>query len=326
MHLHAAFKIDNPRIDPLVDGKITLPDVEWRWELGHPGELFLRQMRENGFDVFEFSLAEFLILRNLPRFAHLDWVALPIFPNKAFLQMDLRVHQDAGIRDFSDLAGKRVALPDFQMTAAIWLRIMLRVLHDIRPQDIQWVNGRPPSRRHGSELGVDRHFLSSIPVVNLGESDSVNTMLHAHAVDAAFGDRLTVPLENGGTVAPLFTPDEKRRVVAAFYAKAGCLPVNHGVFIQRRILDVMPDFGSRLYAAFAEAKAESYRRARYAMEAFFLFPDGDWDRQTKDFGPDPYPYGLDSNRPMLDLLAGELLDEGFIPERPDWSKIFLPVD
>src|SRR3989304_60700 len=143
MRLRVAFSW-NPRLDPLLDRSVQVEGVaELDWTLGNPGNLHAEHLKNNAFDVFEFSISNYLLTREQPaQRERLRWCALPVFLTKALMWFKLAVNVNSGIKTLADLRGKRVGVPDYHMTAALWMRIVMKQLHDINPEDIQWFNGR----------------------------------------------------------------------------------------------------------------------------------------------------------------------------------------
>jgi 4,5-dihydroxyphthalate decarboxylase len=154
----------NPRFEPLIDGTITSKILNLQFVVTTPPELFYRNLKYDEFDVFEMSLSELAISRERGGGTRWQWSALPVFPAKAFLWFGLYVNSEAGIRGIQDLRGKRVGVPDYAMTAALWFRSFLWELHGIRPQDISWHVGRTKQFSHGAlgaSTSIHRPELSS---------------------------------------------------------------------------------------------------------------------------------------------------------------------
>lgn len=322
MRLKAAF-MHNPRLQPLLDGSVGTEDIEFDWEFGHPAALNLRHLGENPFDVFEFSLSGYLVVNDRPKWTHLGWTSLPIFLSKAFLPLELCVNEHAGIRSWADLAGKLIGLPDYNMTASIWMRIMLWQLYGIRPEDITWINGRSPSQRHSTLIGFHEPPPGrEVRVLELEPGTTLNEMLKRGEIDAAFGDYSVAPVSEGQHVRKLLDSEQARQLITEFARKTGTTPVNHTVIVQRRLLARQPQLARALYDMFEEAKQQSYKSALQAAEAYLLFPSGDFARQAAIFGTDPYPSGISANRTMLEVLIEQLHYEGQLDSRPGIESLF----
>jgi len=320
MHLKVAF-MSNPRLQPFVDGTIQLDGIELDWMFGHPASLHLRHLLENAFDIFEFSLSGYIVVRDRPNMARLGWTAIPVFLSKAFLPLELCVNKHAGIHSWANLAGKRIGLPDYNMTAAIWMRIMLMQLYGIQPSDITWFNGRKAVERHSTVIG----FHTSPPGVTVhepGDDAALNDLLEHGDIDAAFGDWAAVPINEGPNVRRLLNTEQGAQLITDFMQKTGTTPINHCVVMHERLLIEQPQLALALYKALEAAKQESYRRARREAEAYLLFPDADFAHQAATFGSDPYPFGLAANRRMLELLVGQLASEEQVERRESAEYLF----
>lgn len=303
--LRAAF-MPNPRVEPLLDGSIQPSGIELHWETGDAGDLHKRHLRDSEFDVFEFSISNFLVTRDRPRDLW-DWVMIPVYASKATLGINTWVNVDSGIETGADLRGKRFGIPDYTMTAGLWMRAQLATLWDIGPDEMDWFVGREGEQSHARQLG----FGAAPPRgINLHWStpSELNALLQSGDIDAAFPAQ-DVPLDTeSGRVRRLF-PDRGRDFFAQFYAKAGFLPVNHVVLVQRPLVEAEPWIAESLLDAFVAAKEESYRRDRSAAGVFRGGND-DMERQVDYFGPDPFGYGFAANAPMLEMAARQSYADG----------------
>src|SRR4029453_10643636 len=86
-----------------------------------PEEMFYRMARFREFDVSELSLSTYTVLRGRGE----PLVAIPVFPSFSFRHSSIFVGTHAGITGPKDLVGKRVGVPKYHMTAAVWIRGML---------------------------------------------------------------------------------------------------------------------------------------------------------------------------------------------------------
>lgn len=321
--LRVAFS-PNPRLRPLLDGTVKVPGLELEFELGQPGAMFHRHLQLDEFDVFEFSISDYLIARQKPHLRDRRWTAIPIFLSRAFLSLNTCVNVGSGIDGFADLKGKRFGLPDYTMTAALWMRAMINELYGIRPTDIAWYLGRSHEVSHAVDLGVHRDPPPGLSLTWLDRGDALNQMLHAGDIDAAYGDSAPdrdggVPITEGTRVKRLFAQDGGRGFITEFVSKTGFTPVNHTVLVQQRLVEKEPWLAMALFDAFEQSKQEAYHRD---PGAYVLFKGDDPDRQAATFGPDPYPSGLAANRPMLAMGAQQSLKEGLTHQLTNVDELF----
>jgi 4,5-dihydroxyphthalate decarboxylase len=311
----------NPRLAPLLDGTVKAEGVDLEFELGLSSHWFYHHLTKNDFDVFEYSISDYLIVRDRPELRHLEWTAIPVFLLKAYPPLLTHVNVHAGIASMRDLKGKRFGLPDFEMTAGLWMRAMVKELYGIQPQDIDWYVGRPRGMGRSLELGLDKNPPTGVSLTWLPEPGAMQRMLQDGEIDAAFPGT-DILLSAGSTVKWLFEADGGQGFFQEFYQKTGFLPCNHTIVVQRRILEQEPWVAMALFDAFERSKQESYRRAREAQQAYLIFPGDDFDRQAATFGADPYPSGLAANRRMLAMAGQESFEEGLIKQPPDVDGLF----
>ena len=314
----------NPRLQPLVEGAVKIDGVELEWEFLSPGELFHKQLVENCYDLFEFSIADYFVVATRREWDHLGWIALPVFMSKPLaLYYRFYAHKAAGVRTLADFRGKRFGLPDYGMTAGVWLRIMLRTLHGINAQDLVWYNGRPASERHGRILDIDQSPTPGLELINLERKGELDELLQRGEVQIVMADEISTPAHASDTVELLSTPEFVQGLVQDLYHARGVTPVNHTLAIKRKYLDDDPGLALRVYQACEASKQEAYRRARQAAGGYLLFADVAFADQAKVLGDDPFPFGTEANRATLEHIAEQLRLDGLIKEEPDLNRLWL---
>jgi 4,5-dihydroxyphthalate decarboxylase len=223
------------------------------------------------------------------------------------------VNNASGIQDLRDLRGKQVGVPDYPMTAALWMRIVLKDLYGIEARDISWHNLRPRAESQAIALELDRDPPPGI-TVHWEIKDDPIAMLERGELDAAIG--VGGPrLEASDKVRKLM-PDNGRAVFAEFFRKTGCYQANHHFVIQRRLVDAQPDLPRALCEAFAESKRLACERDPAAR---LYFEGDDFAEQAKVYGDVPYPQGLAAMTPTLQRAIQGSLEQGLIrkPVRPE---------
>jgi len=325
----------NPRIEPLIDCTVRPKNIDLEFVLVPPTELFYRNLKYDEFDVFEMSISEFLITKERRESSKWKWSGLPVFLSKAFMFLNLYVKTDAGLVHLGDLKGKRLGVPDYPMTSALWMRILLRELYEIRPTDIVWYNGRTKEFSHGALLGLDRDPPPGISLTWLTEEQTLDVMLARGELEAAYGflpspesamriDRYGgTPLVGNPKLRQLF-PDAGRQIVMEYFRKKGVLPANHMVGIQSRILEDQPWVALELYQAFQRAKETAYERAARLSSTYLLFGGGDDNNQRAVFGEDPYPLGLAKNKKMIEIIFQSSCEEGLTKTLGRIEDVFYP--
>ncbi len=312
LKLSTAFE-RNMRLEPLIDKSVVGKDVEFDWDFSEPGGMFVRHLTKNEFDAFEFSLSHFFCTRSLPNPMYAGWTLMPIFTTKPiFMFRDLYVRDGSGIKTLADLKGKRFGIPDFSMTAGIWLRIILRTVFGVEGKDITWINTRPPHKRQMRAMGVDHDTKAGIRMINNDAGEDPQAMFERGDMDIAISAE-GVNLKE----APGIRLFGQERGMEAFYAvqqKTGVMPVNHGMVLQKKFLAARPDLPRDIYDAFLRSKEAAYARD---PKSRLVFPQLDPARQKEMFGDDPFKFGLKANRRALELVTEQLVIDGIIDKAPE---------
>lgn len=334
LKLTCAFS-NNPRVQPLKDGAVRLENIDLEFVTVGAGELFFRNLTYDEFDISEMSISEMLLSKERGDGTRWDWSGIPVFMSKASVWLTIMVNTNAGIKELCDLKGKRVGVPDYDMTAALWMRVILKELCGIEASDITWYNGRTKELSHGGALGLDKDPPRGITLNWLTADQTFDRMLDAGELDAAFlvdprpsspAERTSMPIDRYGGTPVVGNPhmrylfdDGGKAVITEFYRKTGIVPVNHMVIVQNRILREHPWVALELYKACQTSKELAYERARRAASAYMLFPGSDFEEQAKIFGDDPYSFGLKANRKLLERLIQGSLEQGLIrkPAKPE---------
>jgi 4,5-dihydroxyphthalate decarboxylase len=330
----------NPRFEPLIDGAIRSAKLDLDVLVTTPPELFYRNLKNDEFDVFEMSLSEYLITRERAQGGRWQWSALPIFPAKAFVWLGLFVNTSAGINDLSDLRGKRVGIPDYVMTAALWFRTFLRELYNIQAQEISWFVGRTKDLSHGGELGMDNKPPPGVSLTWLTAAQTFDAMLDKGEIDAAYGfaprhdprlqtianiDRYGgTPLDGNPHLRKLFS-DSGRKTVEAFFKKTGVVPANHVIVAQRRLLEQHDWLAGELLQLFTASKQAAYVKNNFGSPGYLYFETNDRARQAATFGDDPFPFGVKQNRKMLEMLFRNSHAEGLTQRLATIEQVFFPA-
>ena len=285
------------------------------------------------------SLSEYLITRERAKGDRWQWCALPIFPAKAFVWLGLFVNTSSGIRSLADLRGKRVGVPDYVMTAALWFRVFLRELHGIEPHEVSWFIGRTKDLSHGGLLNIDSKPPPGVSLTWLTAAQTFDAMLDRGEVDIAYGfaprhdpklfslniDRYGgTPLDGNPRIGKLFA-DGGCAVVKEFFQKTGIVPANHVIVAQRRVLDQNPWLGAEVLRLFTESKQTAYEKTRFGAPAYLYFEALSRAEQTALYGDDPFPFGIEKNRRMLEMLFHSSHEQGLTQKLARIEDVFHPA-
>ena len=312
----------NPRTRPIFDGTVAADAIDLLPSAVHPSELFWRQLRFGDFDVSEMSLSSLMIA-----VANGDdrWIGLPVFTTRHFFQTWALVRADAGIERPADLKGKRVGVPEYQQTAAMWTRGVLEHEFGVKPSDMEFWMERPASHSHAGAAGFTPPpgvVIRQIPpekdiggMMISGELDA--TLLYL--TDKNLVDRSRIDLTNHPRVRPLF-PDPIAEGTR-FYRKTGIYPINHTMVIKRAIMDKHPWVALNLFKAFQKANALADERRRehvaYHLAAGLIPPEA-----GPALSAPVLQHGVGANRATLETAALYSQEQGLTPRRIELSELF----
>ncbi len=309
LDLSAAFA-PNSRTQPILDGTVTAQGLRLFGTAVHPSEMFWRQLKFGEFDVSEMSTSSLFISASR---GMTDWVAIPVFTTREFFHVRPIVRVGAGIEQPADLAGKRVGVPEYQQTAAVWTRGVLSDEFGVDPRSIEWFMERNPEQSHGGSTGFTPP--PGVKLNYISRDSSIGEMLADGSLDATIiyltdknlVDRSRSDLSQGAAVRTLF-PDplaEGRR----FFAKTGIFPINHTVVVRRTLLEQHPWIALNLYKAFVTVK-EGLAAARAADLQPWTATGLLGSDTTAALQKDPLAYGIRAARPVLETIARYLYEQG----------------
>jgi 4,5-dihydroxyphthalate decarboxylase len=313
---------DNVRTRPLIDGAIRPQSVDLYTSVLYPTEIFWRQLHHAEFDISEMSLSSLMIAtsRGLT-----DWVGLPVFTTRRFFHTGIMVRTDRGIEKPADLAGKRVGVPEFQQTAALWTRGVLRDEFGVEPASMEWFMERNPEQSHGGATGFTPPpgvRLSYVP-----RDKSIGTMLVDGELDALIHFTPGQNIIDRTTVNPLTSPNVRRLFPSPgaeahrYYAKTGIYPINHCVVVRRSIAEQHPWVVLNVFNAFVEANERV--RAELAARLEPYLATGTVDSAAGNaLRAELLPYGVAGSRPVLETVSRYLFDDGLTSRRMPLEEIF----
>ncbi len=273
-------------------------------------DAFGRMVRHAEFDAAEMSLASYLgfVARGDRRL-----VGLPIFPARYFRHRQLYVNASAWIDGPADLVGRRIGIPDYHQTAAMWIRAFLEHDYGVSPQSLHWVRGGLDRPGGHEQLGLP--VPDGIDLVDAPAGATLSGMLAGGELDALIAPRPPAGYGDGGPVRRLFA--DYAAVERDYLARTGIFPIMHLVVLARPVYEENPELAVALLEAFVEAKRVGHARLR--EEGFDAIADPWWSERLDEldaaFGGDPYPYGLEANRHVLTSALAYAYEQGLV-ERP----------
>jgi len=288
--------------------------------IDNPREIFDRMSGALEFDVSEMSSSEFVA-----RHAAGDcpFVALPVFPSRVFRHGHIAINTRLA-RAPADLAGQRIGVPLYTMTAAIFIRGLLQHDFGVDLSQVRWIEGAMnEAKPHGHPTRLKLGKAVSIEPNASGKS--LSDLLAAGEIAATIGAGLPHALGRNPDIARLF-PDHRERE-KDYYGRTRIFPIMHLIVVRRDIYERHPFVATSLYRAFCQAKDLARQKMRHGGTLRYMLPWMGSELEEIDvvFGGDPWPYGVEPNRPTLEALVQYLAEQGLIAAPIPVEKLFVPT-
>ncbi len=296
------------RTAALFDGRIGIEGCDVVSVALEPEELFHRAFSTQDFDVTELSFSSTLIQTARGDCAY---VALPAFVSRLFRHSAIYIRTDRGIASPADLKGKVIGVPEYQMTAALWVRGILADEYGVAPGDVRWRNGglEQPGRGERTPISLPAHIeLKPIP-----PGATLSGQLAAGELDAVVAARAPSCF-TGGTphIARLF-PDY-RRAEEDYFRKTGMFPIMHLIGVRRSLVERHPWLAASVYKAFVAAKRLCMAELKQIGHLHATLPWLVSEVETTQalMGDDYWRYGVAENAREIEAMIRYSRDQGLI--------------
>ncbi len=288
---------DYDRTRALADGRVRPDGIDLIYLNQPVEETFFRMLRFQEFDASEMSLSSYVasLGRDEPPF-----IAIPAFPSRFFRHSCIFVSAKSGIRQPADLKGKRIGVPEYQMTAPVWIRGILSDEYGVRVTEVQHLSGGEEEPGRDEKLKLD--LPSSINLQPIPPTATLSGMLASGELDALVTARAPSTFTTTDAVKRLF-PDYVAKE-KAYFARTKIFPIMHTVVIRRDVYAKNPWVAQSLYKAFVAAKkvaADMYNQTA-ALTSMLPWSVAAADEARAEMGEDWWPYGLGPNRHVLETF------------------------
>ena len=251
------------------------------------------------------------------------FVAIPVFPSRFFRHSCIFVSAKSGIREPKDLAGKRIGVPEYQMTAPVWIRGILSDDYGVKITDVEHLSGgeEEPGRDEKLKLELPEKF----KLKPIGPDQTLARMIAGGELDAMHTARAPSTFHTRpGAVKRLF--EDYVAVEKAYWRKTKTFPIMHTVVIRRDLYNANRWIAQSLYKAFAEAQQKTYRNLATTMANASMLP---WqvahvEEARALLGEDWWPYGVGPNRHVLDTFLRYHHEQGLSKRRLSVEELFAP--
>jgi 4,5-dihydroxyphthalate decarboxylase len=309
------------RMLALYTGEVPVEGVDLDFLVeDNPRLIFDRMAGSQAYGASEFSTSEYV-----SRFVanQNPFVAIPVFPSRVFRHSFIFVNRKH-VKSPKDLQGKRIGVPVYTMTAAVFIRGLLSDEHGVDFSNVEWIEGAiNDAKRHGDPTILPTAKKLSIGANKSGKS--LSTLLADGEIQAMIGTGAPDSFGRNPDVVRLY-PDY-RAAEMDYYRRTKIFPIMHSVVIRRDIVDKHPFVAQSLFDACNRAKAVAQEKLSYFGTLRYMLPwmMAEVDDVKSVFGDDCWPYGVEANRPTLTALVRYLEEQGIVAKAPRVDELFAPV-
>ncbi|MDP4592984.1 MAG: hypothetical protein NWT00_00275 [Beijerinckiaceae bacterium] len=310
------------RMLPLYTGDVKPEGIDLTFErIDEPRVIFDRLSGEGAFDVAEFSSSEFIARHML---GDREFVALPVFPSRVFRHGLITINKKSGVRVPKDLEGRRVGVPLYTMTAAIWIKGHFQHQFGCDISKISWVQGAiNGAGGHGHPTLMP--LVKPVDITNKPDGVSLGDMLERGEIDAIIGTSLPDCIKTNPDIVRMF-PNYKE-IEKELWIKDRIWPIMHLIAIRRKVWEANPFIAQSLYTALTESKDMALASMKKLQALRYMLPwlPADLDEIEELFDGDPWPHGVEANRPTLTAMVQYLHEQHLIERTVPVDELFVDV-
>jgi 4,5-dihydroxyphthalate decarboxylase len=285
------------RVRPLFDGAVQIDGVDPVYMMLPPEEIFFRAFRGQDFDICELSMSSFTVKT---ADGTCPYVAVPAFVSRAFRHNSIWVRTDR-IKSPADLKGKRVGLPEYQLTACVWARIILEEDYGVKPSDVTWVRGGIEHAGRPEKISIK--LPPDVRMEDAPEGTTISQLLECGEIDGFIAPRVpSLAGRKSPNVGMLFADP-----IAAgkdYFKRTGIFPIMHVTGIRRALVEKHPWLPAAVFKAFSQSKERCLEALEDTAATKVTLPFvEDQLRLAREFmGHDFWSYGLEPNRKVLETF------------------------
>jgi 4,5-dihydroxyphthalate decarboxylase len=311
---------DYDRNRALFDGSVQIDGVDPVYMQLVPEEIFFRAFRAAEFDICELSLSSYTVktaLNDCP------YIAVPAFVSRAFRHTSIYVRTDR-VKKPQDLKGRKVGVPEYQLTANVWARAFLEDDYGVKRSDIHWIRGGIEQAGRPEKITVK--LPPGVKLDNAPEGKTISALLEAGEIDGFIAPRPPTLMEQGHPNIGWLFPDPVA-VAKDYFKRTGFFPIMHVVGIRRELAEKHSWLPGAVLKAFEQSKAAAMKKLSDTSATKVTLPFVEERlKEARDLmGDDFWSYGVGPNRKVLDYFLAQHHLEGLSPRRLSVDELFHPA-
>jgi 4,5-dihydroxyphthalate decarboxylase len=291
--------------NPILRGAVSLPGFDLRVEEATNVAAMFTRMFKGETDISEMSLAELVYYRSRGKE---EFIGIPVFTVRCFRHGFILC--DETITKPQDLHGRNIGFMRWVQTAAIWMRGLLVEEYGISPKDNAW---HVASLHHWDDGESGDVAPRDGSVILRMENRSGDAFQSAYAallkgeINVLGSTKVLLDKERG--IKRLF--DDYAAVEALYFKKTKIIPIMHVIVIRTDLIRRYPHLPRKIFDLFSESKRLGTQWIKSAPSSVLAWKDSYVDKESEVFGKDdPWAYGLDSNRHVLNKFLSYCQDQG----------------
>jgi 4,5-dihydroxyphthalate decarboxylase len=311
---------DYDRTRALLDGRVQIDGVDPVYMTLYPEEMFFRAMRSQDFDICELSFSSYMVKTAQNT---CPYVAVPVFLSRAFRHTSIYVRKDR-IHKPEDLKGRRIGLPEYQLSAHVWARAILQDDHGVHPEDVTWVRGgiETPGRPEKIALKLP----AGVQLENAPEGTTISELLDRGEIDGFMAPRPpSAQALSNPAVGWLY--DDPTAAAKDYFKRTGIFPIMHVVGVRKTLCEEHPWLPMAVFKAFNQAKGAALEALSdtSATKVTLPFVEEQLKAARETMGQDFWSYGVAANRATLDAFLRHHHAQGLSQKRMQIEEIFHPA-
>jgi 4,5-dihydroxyphthalate decarboxylase len=309
------------RVRAIIDGRVAIEGCDVNYITLEPEETFFRAFGAREFDVTELSLSSYMVATSR---GTCPYQAIPVFPSRMFRHSAIYIRTDRGIAKPQDLKGKRIGVPEYQLTAQLWARGILSDEYGVKASDMRWLYGgeEEPGRYEKLKLELPPEIsLEPIP-----EGATLSAMLKDGELDGIISPRapscFSRQAPNVGRLFPNF-----REAELDYFSRTGIFPIMHVLGIRKELVEAQPWLASSVFKAFVHARNATYEDLDFLAALRVTLPTltAELEEVHRVMGRDFWPYGFAENRKPLEAAVRYSHEQGLSKRKLTIEELFVPA-
>jgi 4,5-dihydroxyphthalate decarboxylase len=309
---------DYDRTRALFDGRVRVEGCELITAAIEPEEAFHRAFSFQEFDISEISISSHTL--TTARGTN-EYIGIPAFVSRLFRHSGIYIRTDRGIDSPAGLKGKTIGLPEYQITANVWIRGILQDDFGLKPESIHWRRGglEEPGRLERSPLQLP----ASVELKQVADGKTLSGMLEAGELDGIISARAPSCFERGAPKVARLFPDY-RATEEDYFRRTGIFPTMHIIGIRKSIVERHPWLPVSVFKAFQRAKELTTYELGQIGHLFVSLPWGvaEFEKARALMGDDYWSYGFEPNRRVLETFTRYHHEQGLSARKVAPEELF----